>query len=307
MPVLDFLAPEHIASYLTLTFLEIVLAGDNLVLIAILAGKLPERQRPLGRQIGLIAAVVTRLGLLVSLFWLAHLEAPIAIPLPDGAALKVTPREIVLGLGGLFLIWKSLAEIWAIFGARDTAIDPSRVHVWRHAFALTILQIALFDIVFSLDSVIAAIGIAQHVQVMIAAVVTAALVMLFLVNPISNFIDRYPVVKLVALNFLTLVGSLLVAEAFGLMVPRIYFYEALGVAVAIQLVILWLRALSPRAARALVILMVLSIGAAGAALYMNKDALMGDPALATLASVVQKSAEFLIQAFNWARSWLLVA
>lgn len=309
MPILEFLTPEHVASFLTLTFLEIVLAGDNLVLIAILAGKLPERQRALARRIGVVVAVLTRLLLLFSLFWLAHLETPIAIPLPDGPPLIVTARQIVLGLGGVFLIWKSLSEISAIFGERNTTIDPSTVRPWRHAFMWTILQIAIFDLVFSLDSVIAAIGLAQHVEVMAAAVITAAFTMFFLVNPISNFIDRHQVVKLVALNFLTLIGSLLVAEAAGLAVPRAYFYMALGVAIAVQVLILWLRSLPPRAWQALTLmLMILGLAVVvGATLLVNDGYLSDGRTIAILVAIVQGSAELLMAAFNWARSWLSVA
>ena len=306
MPSPEFFTPEIVASFLTLTFLEIVLAGDNLVLIAILAGKLPERQRPLARRIGLFAAVITRLMLLFSLFWLAHLEAPIALQLPGGPALTVTPRQIVLGLGGIFLIWKSLSEIWAIFGARDEKIDPGSVHPWRHAFMWTILQIALFDLVFSLDSVIAAIAIAQRVEVMAAAVLTATFLMFFLVNPISNFIDRHQVVKLVALNFLTLIGSLLVAEAAGVTVPRLYFYVALGIAIALQALIL---ALPQRARRAVTMLLVILafVGVFGATLSVGEESLRGDHAFAILRAIAQGSAEFLIAVFNWLRSLLLIA
>ena len=172
MPIHQYLTPEVIASFLTLTFLEIVLAGDNLVLIAILAGKLPEAQRPAARQAGLVAAVFTRLALLFSLFWLAHVQEPISLPMPGGFSLAITPRVIVLGVGGLFLIWKSFSEISAIFAERSRKIDAASVRPWHHAFALTIVQIAIFDIVFSLDSVIAALGLARHVEVMAAAIVT---------------------------------------------------------------------------------------------------------------------------------------
>ena len=306
MPPIDYLAPEIVASFLTLTFLEIVLAGDNLVLIAILAGRLPEGQRPLARRVAIVAAVVTRLALLFSLFWLAHLEAPIPIKMPGGAGtFAITPRQIVLTIGGLFLIWTSLSEISAIFAARPI-IKPGDVRPWHQTFVSTILQIALFDIVFSLDSVIAAIAIAQRVEVMAAAIVTGAFVLLFLVNPISNFIDRYKVVKLIALNFLTLVGSLLIAEVLGLTVPRVYFYEALAVAIAVQLLILWVRSQSPGARRVLTpLLVLLSLAAVvGAVAYRNEGTVAGDQAIATLMSIMQIGVELLTAAFNWVRSVL---
>lgn len=242
MPLLDLLQTEHVVSYLTLTFLEIVLAGDNLVMIAILAGRLPEQQRPLARRVGLIMAVATRLMLLFSLFWISHLETK--IPVPGLREFFVTPRQLVFGIGGLFLIVKALAEIGVIFGDAHAAAKVG-FRPWRGAFALTILQIALFDLIFSLDSVIAAIGIAKHVEVMVAAVLTATLFMVVLVNPISNFIDRHVTVKLVALNFLVLIGALLIAEAGHIDVPKFYFYVALAVAVVTQILFLWFRALAP--------------------------------------------------------------
>src|SRR5262245_3158081 len=162
MPLHEYFTPEVIASFLTLTFLEIALAGDNLVLIAILSGRLPEHQRPFARRFGVLAAVITRLALLVTLFWLSHLETPIDIALPGLPVFQITPRTIVLGVGGAFLILKSLTELQDMFTGRD--LQALSVRPWRHAFLLTILQIAFFDLVFSLDSVIAAIGLAKHVE-----------------------------------------------------------------------------------------------------------------------------------------------
>jgi predicted tellurium resistance membrane protein TerC len=240
----EFMTTEILASFFTLTFLEIVLAGDNLVLIAILSGKLPEHQRKAARRFGLILAVVTRLALLVTLFWLSHLETPIAFNLPGIGEVKVTPRELVLGLGGFFLVWKSLSEISALFSEGHLKKPEVTARPWSHTFFFVILQIAIFDIVFSLDSVIAAIGLAQHVEVMAAAIITAALVMFFLVNPISNLIDRFMVIRLIALNFLALIGTLLVVEAFGYEVPHIYFYQALAVAIVVQIIALVVRSWS---------------------------------------------------------------
>ncbi|MEQ1754018.1 MAG: TerC family protein [Micropepsaceae bacterium] len=240
MPLVSFLDPEHVASFLTLLFLEIVLAGDNLVLIAILSSRLPEHQRPLARRFGLIAAVATRLLLLVSLFWLSHIETPIPM---DSFGLKgviITPRQIVLGVGGLFLLLKSLSEIAAFFEESGPARRGSGVKPASGILLFTIIQIALFDIVFSLDSVIAAIGIARHVEVMVAAIVAAALVMLFLVNPISTFIERHPTLKLIALNFLALVGIILVAEALNIEVDRVHYYLGLAVITVVQLAAFWL-------------------------------------------------------------------
>jgi len=239
MPAITFLEPEHIASFLTLVFLEIVLAGDNLVLIAILSSRLPAEQRPLARRFGLAAAVITRLMLLVSLFWLAHLQTPIPLDQFGLAGVATSPRQIVLGLGGVFLLLKSLSEIATFFHEDGTRTQGKSLKPGSAIFAMTIVQIAVFDIIFSLDSVIAAIGIARHVEVMAAAIVAAALVMLLLVNVVSNFIDRHPTIKLIALNFLALVGIILVAEAANIGIDRAWFYLGLVCATSVQLVWLW--------------------------------------------------------------------
>jgi predicted tellurium resistance membrane protein TerC len=260
------LTPENVATFLTLTFLEIVLAGDNLVLIAILASKLPEHQRPLARRLGLLAAVVTRIMLLFSLFWLSHIETPLNL-----GAFTVTPREIVFTVGGVFLLWKSVFELGGVlFGNDGRDRGVATVH---QAFGWVILQIAFFDIIFSLDSVIAAIGIAQHVEIMVAAVLAATAVMVFLVNPISNFIEHHRIIKVAALDLLVLVGIFLIAEAFHYPLPKIELYAALGIVLILQGLLLWLRGL-PRTLRySLVILGTVAL-AAFAVLLIN------DPALA---------------------------
>jgi predicted tellurium resistance membrane protein TerC len=239
MTAITFLDPEHIASFFTLVFLEIVLAGDNLVLIAILSSRLPPEQRPLARRFGLAAAVITRLLLLVSLFWLSHLQTPIPLDQYGLSGITTTPRQIVLGLGGLFLLLKSLSEIASFFQEDGSRSQGQSMKPGSSIFMLTIVQIAIFDIVFSLDSVIAAIGIARHVQVMAAAIVAAALVMVLLVNVISNFIDRHPTIKLVALNFLALVGVILVAEAFNVDIERTWYYLVLACVTVVQLIGYW--------------------------------------------------------------------
>jgi predicted tellurium resistance membrane protein TerC len=259
------LTPENAVTFLTLTFLEIVLAGDNLVLIAILSSKLPEGQRPLARRLGLFAAVATRILLLFSLFWLAHLQTPLA--LPGGGT--VTPHQIVFFVGGAFLLVKALAELVEIlFGHDDT--DP-RVKPAYQAFAWVILQIALFDIIFSLDSVIAAIGIAEHVEIMVAAVLTATAVMVFLVNPISTFIERHRIVKVAALDLLVVIGMFLIAESFGVELPRLELYATLAVVIALQSVLLLLRSL-PRVLRySLIIVATVGIAAVAVVLIDHPD------------------------------------
>jgi predicted tellurium resistance membrane protein TerC len=260
------LTPENVATYLTLTFLEIVLAGDNLVLIAILASKLPVDQRPLARRVGLFAAVATRILLLLSLFWLSHLETPLSV-----AGVTVTPRQIVFSLGGAFLIWKATIETFTLLFGSDGA-DP-RVRPRYETFTWVIVQIGLFDIIFSLDSVIAAIGMANQIEIMVAAVLTATAVMVFLVNPISNFIERHQIVKAIALNLLILIGIHLVAEAFGFHIPRAQLYAGAILIFVLQTVILWLRTLAPALRNGLVLIAALAIG-------VFAVALVNDPALA---------------------------
>lgn len=231
------LTPENLVTYLTLTFLEIVLAGDNLVLIAILASRLPEHQRPLARRIGLFAAVATRILLLLSLFWLSHLETPLEIPWPGADPLSVTPRALIFTIGGAFLIWKSVSELAGLLFGDDGSIDP-RVRLADTTFSWVIVQIAFFDLIFSLDSVIAAIGMANQVEIMVAAVLTATLVMVFLVNPISEFIERHQIVKLAALNLLVLIGIHLAAGGLNIDIPRVQIYLAAALVFVLQMILL---------------------------------------------------------------------
>lgn len=255
------LQPEHVASFLTLFLLEIVLAGDNLVLIAILSGRLPEGQRHLARRFGLLAAVATRLLLLLSLFWLSHLETPIPLNEFGLTGMVITPRQIVFAIGGMFLLLKSLSEIASFFEENSRTGRARSVQAASGILLFTIVQIAIFDIIFSLDSVIAAIGIARDVEVMVAAIVAASLVMFFLVNPISNFIERYPTIKLIALNFLALVGVFLIVEALNIRVEHIDYYLGLVVVVIVQLTAYWYMRQS-RIVRMLASLLLLSTTAA---------------------------------------------
>jgi predicted tellurium resistance membrane protein TerC len=274
---------EHVASFFTLVFLEIVLAGDNLVLIAILANRLPESQRPLARRLGLMMAVITRLALLYVLFWISHIDTPIG----GIGGQAITPRHLVFGIGGAFLIWKAIMEIGAMLGDHDNSIDAGKVRAWNGLFLLTIVQIALFDIVFSLDSVIAAIGIAKHIEVMMAAIITATAVMFFLVNPISDFIERFPIVKLIALNFLFLIGVLLLIEGLGVHVERAYFYVALAVAVAAQVVYFLL----PRWAKLPSLALLVAVGGLlAASLTMDLSPYLGASAHNALRSLAESGA-----------------
>ena len=235
---MEFLAqPEVWFAFLTLTALEIVLGVDNIVFIAILAGRLPHDQRAAARQIGLAVALGTRLALLATLFYLSHLETKTGMHLFDR---ELSWRDIVLGAGGLFLIWKAVVEM-------NIEVRPHKVRQKEHkshrhprgVFAWIIIQIAIIDIVFSIDSVITAVGIAQHIEIMASAIIIAVFVMMVAINPISHFIDKHKEIKIVALSFLLLVGFILVAEALGTPIPKGYLYFALGFAGLVQVLILW--------------------------------------------------------------------
>lgn len=290
------LTPDNLVTFLTLTFLEIVLAGDNLVLIAILAGRLPERQRPLARRLGLFAAVITRIALLFSLFWLSHIETPITI----SNGVVITPRTLIFGLGGAFLVIKAAIEILNIFASGEANPNPNIKPV-PGAFMMTLAQIALFDLVFSLDSVIAAIGIAQQVEIMIAAVLVATAVMFFLVNPISDFIDRHRIVKLIALNFLIFIGVLLMAEAAHYDLPRIELYTVFAFAIAVQALMLWIGGLRAPIRQAAMFLLLATL-AGGVALLANNEALArGQPASAVLDEARRDTQSFWATASDWLR------
>jgi len=230
------LLPEVWFAFLTLTALEIVLGVDNIVFIAILAGRLPHDQRNAARQIGLAVALGTRLALLATLFHLAHLETKTGFTL---FSRDLSWRDLVLGAGGLFLIWKAIVEMNVAVRPHKHPEKEHKAKRPRAAFALIIVQIAIIDIVFSIDSVITAVGIAQQIEIMAAAIIIAVFVMMVAINPIAAFIDKHKEIKIVALSFLLLVGFILVAEAMGTPVPKGYLYFALGFAGLVQGLILW--------------------------------------------------------------------
>ncbi len=228
-------SPEAWIAFVTLTALEIVLGVDNIVFIAILAGRLPAEERGNARQIGLAVALGTRLALLATLFHLSHLETTTGVWF---LGRDLSWRDIVLGAGGLFLIWKAVMEM-------NEAVRP-HLHrkkelkgKGRAAFTNIIIQIAIIDIVFSIDSVITAVGIASQIEIMAAAIIISVFVMMIAINPISSFIDRHKEVKIVALSFLLLVGFMLVSEGMGTEIPKGFLYFALGFATSVQVLILW--------------------------------------------------------------------
>lgn len=225
--------PEIWISLLTLTVLEIVLGIDNIVFISILAGKLPRDRQAKARQTGLMLALVTRVLLLCGLAWMVKLTAPL-FHVPAFWFLKephpVSGRDLILILGGLFLLWKSTHEIHDKLEGEDGAVT-SRV---TPTFASVVVQILLLDIVFSLDSVITAVGMARHLGVMIAAVIIALGFMLVFAGRISDFIHRHPSLKMLALSFLILIGCALVAEGFHKEIPKGYIYFSMAFAVAVE-------------------------------------------------------------------------
>jgi predicted tellurium resistance membrane protein TerC len=226
-------SPETWIGLFTLTVLEIVLGIDNIVFISILAGKLPQSQQHKARQTGLALALITRIMLLCSLAWMVRLTGPIFhIPtfglLPEAHA--VSGRDLILLCGGLFLLWKSTREIHDKLEGEDGAVS-SRV---TPKFVNVVVQILLLDIVFSLDSVITAVGMARQLGVMIAAVIIALIFMLFFARMISDFIHRHPTLKMLALSFLLLIGCALVAEGFHKEIPKGYIYFSMAFSVGVE-------------------------------------------------------------------------
>jgi predicted tellurium resistance membrane protein TerC len=222
-------------AFLTLAALEIVLGIDNIIFLSILVGHLPAAQQPRARVIGLGLAMLTRIALLFSIVWLTRLTAPwITI-----AGEELSGRDLVLGVGGLFLLVKSVMEI------HDTLEGASRPRDVRAAtsFALVVAQIAVIDIVFSLDSVFTAVGMANQVSVMVAAIVVAVLVMMWLSGPLSTFIERHPTVKILALAFLILIGIALIGEALDLHIAKGMIYFAMAFSVLVEMINIRLRKL----------------------------------------------------------------
>ncbi len=219
----------------TLTLLEIVLGVDNIIFISILVGRLPEHQRARGRFIGLSLAMLMRIGLLFSLAWVMTLtDTLFSVFTKD-----VSGRDLILISGGLFLLWKSVHEI---HNSLEGIAEDSEVKVAVASFGAVITQIAIIDIVFSLDSVITAVGMVDEIGVMVAAIVIAVMVMMVAARPISEFVDRHPTVKMLALSFLILVGVALVAEGWDYYLPKGYIYFAMAFAVGVEMLNLRMRA-----------------------------------------------------------------
>ncbi len=231
---MDWLSdPQAWISLLTLTGLEIVLGIDNIIFISILAGKLPVEQQAKARQLGLALALVTRLLLLASIAWMAKLTTPLFTVLEHG----VSGRDLILIVGGLFLLVKSTMEIHDKLEGEDGHATKGLAK----SFATVIVQIMLLDVVFSLDSVITAVGMAQHLAVMVTAVILAMGVMLLSAGTISDFVNRHPTLKILALSFLLLIGTTLIAEGLGFHIPKGYVYFAMAFSFGVEMLNLRLR------------------------------------------------------------------
>lgn len=219
--------PQAWISLITLVVLEIVLGIDNLIFLAILVARLPKKQQRKGRILGLGFALVTRIALLGMLFWITKLTTPLFSIME----LSISGRDIVLIAGGIFLMYKSVQEIHNhITHTQETQEVQSR----QAGFFSTIVQIGIIDIVFSLDSVITAVGMAEHLEVMIIAIIIAVLMMMFAAEVISKFIDTYPTLKILALAFLLIVGIVLLADGLHFEIPRGYVYFAMFFALGVE-------------------------------------------------------------------------
>ena len=228
--------PGTLIALATLTFLEIVLGVDNIIFISILSGKLPEGQQLRARRLGLLGAMVTRVLLLFSLAWIVKLTRPLFSALGH----DVTGRDLILIGGGLFLLAKSTVEIHGRLEG-DEGHGSRRV---MSTFLSVIVQIMLLDIVFSLDSVITAVGMVDELWVMIAAVIISVAIMMAAAEPISTFVHKHPTVKMLALSFLLLIGLSLLLEGFGQHIPKGYIYFAMGFSVFVEMINLRIRAKS---------------------------------------------------------------
>lgn len=233
---MEFLLDPNIwIAFAMLTALEIVLGVDNIIFISILVGRLPAHQRDKARRLGLAFAMLTRLALLASLSWVMGLKADLFSVAGQG----ISGRDLVLLLGGVFLLWKASHEIFVEVEATELDHAPETdgktlASAGGRLFWGIIGQIAVIDIVFSLDSVITAVGMVDQLAVMVAAVIAAVAVMLFAAKPIGDFVDAHPSVKVLALAFLVMVGMALTAEAFELHIPKGYIYAAMAFSLAVE-------------------------------------------------------------------------
>lgn len=229
----DLFTPENLIALLTLTSLEIVLGIDNIVFIAILAGKLPIEQRDKARQLGILLAVVSRLCLLFSITFVMKLTQPV-LTLGE---LGISGKDLILVFGGLFLLFKATYEIHhKVASAHEADHESPRKRV---TLGFVLFQVVMIDVVFSLDSVITAVGLTQHLPIMVAAVLASVAIMLALSGAIVRFIDAHPAIKILALAFLIMIGALLVAEGFHQKISKGYVYFAMAFSIAVEILQMW--------------------------------------------------------------------
>jgi predicted tellurium resistance membrane protein TerC len=226
-------SPDVWIAFLTLTALELVLGIDNIVFISILADKLPEEQRDLARRVGLSFALLSRIALLLLLSWIIGLTAPLFSVLGQ----EISGRDLILIGGGLFLLYKSTREVHQLLEGEEGE-GSSRASA---AFWSVILQIIIIDSVFSIDSIITAVGLVDEIAVMIAAVIVAVLLMMVFAGPIGRFVSAHPTIKMLALSFLFMIGTVLIADGLGQHVPRGYIYFAMAFSIIVELLNMRLR------------------------------------------------------------------
>lgn len=232
--------PQIWIAFFTLTALELVLGIDNIIFISILVDKLPPEKREMTRRLGLFLAMFMRIGLLLTLSWIVGLTQPLFSILGQG----FSGRDLVLLLGGLFLLWKSVSEIHETF--EGAAGGHSKAAAVKHTFAGIIVQIMMIDLVFSLDSIITAVGMVDELAVMVAAVIVSVALMMFFARPIGQFVSAHPTIKMLALSFLVAVAVVLIAEGFGNHVPKGYIYSAMAFSVVVEMLNIRLRKRSMR-------------------------------------------------------------
>ena len=234
LPIMEFLlSPELLVAFLTLTALELVLGIDNIIFIAILVNKLPPARRDFARRVGLFLAMFVRIALLALLSWLAGLTAPLFSVFGHG----FSGRDLILITGGLFLVWKSTGEIHQLLEGEAGEASQSA----PSAFVAVLAQIILIDLVFSLDSIITAIGMVNNLSVMVSAVVASVGLMMIASGPIAAFVAEHPTIKMLALSFLMVVGVVLIADGCGHHVPKGYIYSAMAFSVLVEMLNIRLR------------------------------------------------------------------
>jgi predicted tellurium resistance membrane protein TerC len=245
-----FSDPAVWAALVTLVIMEVVLGIDNLIFISILSNKLPEGQRQKARRLGIGLALVMRLALLSAIAWLVGLTAPVFdLGLSgEGFETQFSWRDLILIAGGLFLLWKATKEIHHTIDPHPSGdvFDTGRAAI---GFGAAIFQILLLDMVFSIDSILTAVGMTDHLPIMVVAVVTAVVVMLFAADPLAKFIGDNPTVVMLALGFLLMIGAVLIADGFGVHVPKGYIYTAMAFSAGVESLNIWARKRRERAGK----------------------------------------------------------